>query len=1136
MAASLGYVLAQIQHWTSPHFDKVSDAVLLQHFVQKRDESAFTALVARHGAMVMRSCERILGDRHEAEDAFQATFLILARKAHSLRQADALPGFLHSVARHVALKVRKKVLFSSKQTPLSDELSESQSDPLARLTGRELLTVLDEEVSRLPKTQRSAVVMCCLEGRSQEEAAHLLGWTAGSLRGHLQRGRQRLQARLRRRGIALSVVLGLAAVSHGAAAPTVLVRDTISAVLGGGGSAAALAQSVLRTMLWSKLAGVMTLVLGVTFAASTTAALVYLWPVAETPEEKTPAVHAASKDAGTGKPPVRTNVPDDPLPEGAIARLGTHRFRHGGLISFTAFSPDSKRLVSQGQDGVRVWDAANGKQLHYFAPEPGKMWGATDLSPDGKSLAAALNSSDGKIDIWDISSGKKTVSFGQGYYAVVRYSPDGKRLAVFEMAKGWLRAVEVWDLASQRRLLSWKPHEPQQVMNLLFSPDSRKLFTCASDGKVRAWETATDRQLSEFKRLDWELARNNFSFFNQNEALSPDGKLLALCEVNDKDTARISLRNTMTGEQVRLLTRPTQKARIGRQSTFSALTFTPDGKKLLTGGPDDFLRAWDTATGEELRRWPLEFGLPYALTVSRDGKTLAVVMNQGKAIQLLDMASGNPRPSHAGHLAQVWFSVFTPEGRTVVTCSFDGLFLWDVVAKRVRLAFKGYDGSIAFLQLSPDGRKLYAVGWGDKTVRVWDAAKGEEDRQIPLGRDYEPSPFGALALTPDGKTIAVMSSTQIIRLFDTDTGRELRSFKGPEWIQGSAFAADGRSLVIWSGDLKVGIWDALDGRRLREYPLPQELHIGQPRAIGGPAPTSYHAALSPDGRLLAIGNNRPVLPPEKCFLVFKDLATGRDLRRLNNLPVDVNRLAFSPDGRMLALSGATDPTIYLMETASGRVRGRFTGHSGAVLSLAFSADGKRLISGSMDTTAMVWDLRSRWKRRTDRASLNATEVERLWTDLAGEDASRAYEAIHKLAAEPNVSLPFLRNHLPPVPAVDEKRLADLIAELESNDFAVRQKAAVELETIGERALPAYRKALGDKPSLETRRRLEDLQEKAQSAWWDVSRERLRSLRAIETLEVAKTKEAREVLQLVAAGAKGARLTEEAKAALKRLPR
>lgn len=149
MAASLGYVLAQLQRWTSPRLRELPDAVLLERFVGQRDESAFAALVARHGGMVLHSCHRILGDAHAAEDAFQATFLVLAQRAHALRQPAALPGFLHSVARRVSLKARAKAAIRAGNSPLTEETLDFRPDPLMQLTARELLTVLDEEIARL---------------------------------------------------------------------------------------------------------------------------------------------------------------------------------------------------------------------------------------------------------------------------------------------------------------------------------------------------------------------------------------------------------------------------------------------------------------------------------------------------------------------------------------------------------------------------------------------------------------------------------------------------------------------------------------------------------------------------------------------------------------------------------------------------------------------------------------------------------------------------------------------------------------------------------------------------------------------------------------------------------------------------
>jgi hypothetical protein len=416
---------------------------------------------------------------------------------------------------------------------------------------------------------------------------------------------------------------------------------------------------------------------------------------------------------------------------------------------------------------------------------------------------------------------------------------------------------------------------------------------------------------------------------------------------------------------------------------------------------------------------------------------------------------------------------------------------------------------------------LFSHDW-DKTLSVWDLATGEE-RRIKVERDLEMIGDGGMVVSSDGKTLVMVDPKQTIRILDAATGEERQHFQGLRRMLGMGLTPDGRSLVGWSVDLKVRVWDTTTGRKLREYPLPQfEGGNRDPR-------TFYEAALSPDGRVLAVGRlNYP--------LIFKDLTTGRDVPHRDKLPSEVNTLAFSPDGRMLAWSayGNTDPSIHLLEVSSGRERRRLKGHRGWVIALTFSAAGDRLISGSMDTTALVWDLGSRFDPRKAPTTLTAAQVESLWTDLAGEDAARAYQAIRKLAASPTLSIPLLRKRLHPVAVVDEKRQARLIADLDSDDFPTRQKASVELERLGGLPLSAYCKALEGKPSPEMRRRLQEWLEKAGPAWWDVSGERLRSLRAVETLELAGTKEAREVLETLAGGAEGSRLTEQAKAALQRL--
>src|SRR5262249_7411733 len=161
-------------------------------------------------------CRRTLGDAHAAEDAAQATFLVLARRAAAVRPPERLAAWLYGVARHLALKCRRADARRRRREAAA--VGRTSPDPLAEVSARDRLWLLDAEVARRPEASRLPVLLCGLEGLSQEEAARRLGWTPGSVKGRLERGRARLHARLARRGIALSASLGAAAVSQAGAA------------------------------------------------------------------------------------------------------------------------------------------------------------------------------------------------------------------------------------------------------------------------------------------------------------------------------------------------------------------------------------------------------------------------------------------------------------------------------------------------------------------------------------------------------------------------------------------------------------------------------------------------------------------------------------------------------------------------------------------------------------------------------------------------------------------------------------------------------------------------------------------------------------------------------------------------------
>jgi RNA polymerase sigma factor (sigma-70 family) len=270
----------------------LTDKQLLERFNSRRAEAsevdasaeaAFTALVARHGPMVLGVCQRALSDRCDIEDAFQATFLILVRKAETIQVHDSLGRWLYGVARRVAARARKvDSRRKSRTTPLPDDLVSRSGDASDRI---ELAAVLDEELARLPARYRLPLTMCYLAGLSNEEAARRLGCPLGTVQSRLSRGRDRLRARLRRRGLAPIDSVSLTALASGGmrpAVPAALSNSAVRAAMrfaagkacGNGaisGSIAALTEGVLKTMTLDRLRSAVVIVLFLV-AASMTAA------------------------------------------------------------------------------------------------------------------------------------------------------------------------------------------------------------------------------------------------------------------------------------------------------------------------------------------------------------------------------------------------------------------------------------------------------------------------------------------------------------------------------------------------------------------------------------------------------------------------------------------------------------------------------------------------------------------------------------------------------------------------------------------------------------------------------------------------------------------------------------------------
>jgi len=294
-----------------------SDEHLLERFALRREEAAFAVLVQRHGPMVLGVCRRVLHNLHDAEDAFQAAFLVLARKSASIRKRESVGSWLYGVAYRIAL--RAKADATRRQIYEHQAADVAQASPEDAAAWRELWPVLDEELQRLPDKYRAPLVLCYLEGKTNEEAAQQLGWTKGTVSGRLARARGLLRTRLTRRGLAvapaaLAVVLSSQSVS--AAVPATLAESTVQAAtlfaagkLAAGAVSApavALAEGVLKTMSVAPLKIVAAALLAVGLLASGAGVLSTHHALAQ--KQSGSAQEAGSAPAGGEQPKTKSDL------------------------------------------------------------------------------------------------------------------------------------------------------------------------------------------------------------------------------------------------------------------------------------------------------------------------------------------------------------------------------------------------------------------------------------------------------------------------------------------------------------------------------------------------------------------------------------------------------------------------------------------------------------------------------------------------------------------------------------------------------------------------------------------------------------------------------------------------------------
>ncbi len=866
--------------------------------------------------------------------------------------------------------------------------------------------------------------------------------------------------------------------------------------------------------------------------------------------------YMASSAYGEGVP-ARIDAFGDPLPEGANYRLGTTRLRVSPLSNFEHLSFDSKGkhiLAYDATDGkIRMWELAGGREVRSF--DAGYR-SAFTISPDGTALAVA--SSD-KIRVYELATGKERLAIQHVRQIddanAIAYSPDGKnilalcgckkndRVIRWESATGkklgeWHlaenrpiafspdtrlvasvakkeNAIRLWDTASGKKVREWKTAAKMddELRCLSFSPDGRHLAAAGSDAKIRIYETASGNEIRSWKVWtdEGDADKSNLPAV-YDLAFAPDGKTLA--SVDRHQVCR--LWDAKTGRELRHF-----------DNVSGRVAFTADGKILAARGADSRLRLWETATGRDLCPFT-DPGRITSVMFAPNARVLVENSDRGRA-RLLDERDGRPCKPILELPGEV--RAISPDGSRLLLLRRDGdrfepLCLLDAATGKERLRFANTNEGDFVAGWTPDGRTLITDGgkWPVKPVRVWDTATGKSGKKRWQA---------GVRCSPDGRTIAEMEKTTTIRLFAVDAGEEQSRLMGcgerlsylprrqsyGSYFFRPHFSPDGKTLLTGlEGGESFALWDTARAKPIFRLRC-ADYYLG-------------NAVFSANGRLLALLDSCG----DPCLLAT---ATGRPLHRLTRkggnlswIMSSVNR-AFSPDGRLFA-AAYDEHTLVLWETATGNPIRTFSGHGrGKLDQMVFSADSRRLATVGNDGTALVWDATGiSPDGRLPARQLTAEETEAAWRALADKDASKAHRALWTLTADPERALPMLRQRLHATAKPDPRRLAQLLADLDDDSFAVREAATTELRKMGEATRSALRQTMQSKPSLEVRRRVEGLLHAIDEAL--LSADAMRELRAVAVLEHIGNEEAQRLLGTLAAGVADTRLTREAEEARARL--
>ena len=697
--------------------------------------------------------------------------------------------------------------------------------------------------------------------------------------------------------------------------------------------------------------------------------------------------------------------------------------QNGALYSVD-FSPDGTQVVSGGNDKtVKVWNAETGHQKRVLRGHTNPIF-RVKFSRDGKRIVSG--SDDHTVKLWDAETGQEMLTLN-GHSALVHgvgFSPDGKRI----VSGSGDKTVKIWDADFDPEPLALKGHK-DDVQSVSFSPDGKLIVSGSWDDTVKLWDAETGQEMFTLRGHTGDV---------QSVGFSPDGKRI----ISGSDDKTLKLWDAATGQEMLTLK--------GHAEPIENVRFSPEGKRIISSSMDKTVKLWDAATGEETLTLKGHSERVFCVGFSPDAKRI-VSGSSDRTVKVWDAATGQETLTLTGHSGAVWSVNFSPDGKRIVSGggnSDNTVKVWDAESGQGTLTLYGHSKGIRRVSFSPDGKRIVSGSW-DNTVKVWDAETGQQTLTLNGHSDVVKS----VSFSPDGKRIISSSRDETVKVWDARPwSAERRAARHLAGVISQAtvvvhaarqeeFRKDGvakriranqriteevrqkalQLVDVTSGptaqELNAMSWNTVQSadatrteyeKALRQIRAavesePEKGYYVNTLGVAQYRVGDYQAALTTLTRSEQLNNEAfgGSSPPDLVFLAMANQQLGntdeakqqlqllrqlileprwskdaelqsflqeaealieseppaeadREMLTLNGHTGSVISVSYSPDGKRI-VSCSDEDTVRLWDAETGEEMLTLKGHTDEVESVSFSPDGKRVVSGGRDDTLKLWD-------------------------------------------------------------------------------------------------------------------------------------------------------------------------------------